>query len=102
MLCRILCCAVLLAPATAFAADDPIVDEPSDSICEQIGMDPYKCAQAYNLCHWDPADSRCEINPNPWGGGCGGIYNPSMCNATPGCQWDAFDPTGPRCESLGM
>ncbi|MFT3764853.1 MAG: hypothetical protein QM820_04950 [Minicystis sp.] len=111
MLNRIMLCAALLAPASAFAADE-VPDDQAEcsedssekSICEQIGVNAFKCSQAWQICHWDPVDGRCERNPpTPGSGplvGCSAIVNPFVCNAQPNCQWDAGDPLGPRCESL--
>ncbi|WP_437285531.1 hypothetical protein [Sorangium sp. So ce406] len=93
--------AALLAPATGLAADQAPTDlgEGSEKdICDQIGEDQVRCAQAWRWCHWDPVDGKCERNPSP--GPCTGILDEATCNATPGCIWDVQDPLGPRCENI--
>ncbi|WP_437317002.1 hypothetical protein [Sorangium sp. So ce385] len=102
MLNRIVLFVALLAPATALAADQAAVDEADGSeksICDQIGPDPDKCAQAWRYCHWDARDGRCENNVPV--SGCYSIFDPHACNATFGCVWDEEDPLGARCEPTG-
>jgi hypothetical protein len=95
--------ALVVCPAVL--ADEPAnnsSDTSEKSICEAIAEDSFRCAQAWQICHWDPVDGRCERNPSPTGGGCSQYFNPAACNAAPfGCVWDWKDPTGPRCEALG-
>jgi len=102
MLKRSLILAALLVPTAALAADQSPGDQSDGSeksICEQIGINQFQCAQAFAICHWDPVDGRCEHNPGP--SNCGDAFDPASCSAKPGCFWDMADPLGPRCESLG-
>lgn len=100
MLKQILMIAALLVPSAAFAADqtpaDP-VDGTEKTICEAIGTDQFRCAQAFAICHWDPVDVRCEHNG---GSRCDQYHDQNGCNAN-NCVWDKEDPLGPRCEALG-
>jgi hypothetical protein len=97
----ILFAALLLAPASALAADQAPggrQDGFEKDVCDQAGEDAVRCARLWRWCHWDSVDHKCERNPT---GRCGQFYDKASCEATPGCIWDTEDPLGPRCESSG-
>lgn len=101
MLKRFMLLVALLAPATALAADQTPIDPQDGSekdICDQIGEDSTRCAQAWRWCHWDPEDIKCERNPT--GQGCDSFHDELSCGGASGCIWDTQDPLGPRCERI--
>jgi hypothetical protein len=94
MLKRILVCAALLVPVTAFAGEPVSSPDDEKDLCVDIGPDPARCSLDPR-CFFDTSDQRCEwiVDPGP----CASIHTSCACNSMPNCFWDTSDV---RCERI--